>query len=663
MSTITLDDVLDLKHLQAWEWSPDSSRLAYLWEDGGKADLWVVNVSGGEPQRLTQAKRGVSGFSWHPKDGRLALVLDGNMWEARPTPEGYQLRQITQTAENEGNPGWSPAGSILSFTRGGSLWLHHEGTGLIQHLALPGQMTSTFGGGWGSLGWSPGGHWIAFSFMDAEKRFHAGVVDLSGKLAWQSRHPDPPGGCVWVDADTLAFAVSHDNGHRRSLYLVDLAGAKPKERLILEVTGDGRGPLFLSGLYPSPDGKLLLHLLENHGWAHLYLQDAAGGKLRQLTFGECEDFGQAGDAPSWAPDGQTVVYSSNRGNPTQRQLWVLDIRNGQGHQLTDLPGTNLAPKFSPDGSRLAFLHSDPWKSCDLWVMDTGRPQTARQLTRSMPPAWTPQSISVPEEVTYRSAADWEISGMLVKPVDMDPTRRYPALVWVHGGPIRQMRWGWHPSRAYAIFDAFHQYLAHRGYVSISINFRGGIGYGRDFRQGIYHKMGVDDVADVVNAGRFLKSLPYVDPERVGVWGISYGGYMTLHALTQYPGEFALGINLAGIYDFSQWQRWVRSRWGRVGGLFTTYLGGEPEDSPELYAQASPVTFVDNLRDPLVNLHGTADANVDFAQLDRIVEDCVRLGKTYEAHYYPGEAHSFIHRHTWRDAFNKIEAAMNKYLRG
>jgi dipeptidyl aminopeptidase/acylaminoacyl peptidase len=215
--------------------------------------------------------------------------------------------------------------------------------------------------------------------------------------------------------------------------------------------------------------------------------------------------------------------------------------------------------------------------------------------------------------------------------------------------------------SYSVFYAYHQYLAHQGFASLAVNFRGGTGYGRDFRNGLYHKMGVDDIADVVAAGHYLKELPWVDEDRVGVWGLSYGGYMTLHALTQYPDEFKMGINLAGIWDFAQWTRWVEERWGKFGGLFKVFLGGDPDESPELYRQASPVTFKDNLCRPLINLHGTDDANVDFEQLDRIVKDCVSLGAEYEAYYYPNEAHMFRHRRTWADAFSRIERELNRYL--
>jgi dipeptidyl aminopeptidase/acylaminoacyl peptidase len=661
VDALTLDDVLGIKYLAKWEWGP-ADRLAYLCDDGGRLELWVVDAGTGRATAVSAGSANTTDFAWHPHQDRLLFIADGNLWEATAAAGGgYQARQLCRTAERESHPAWSPDGDIISYVRAGGLWFHHH-DGLVQQVELPGRMAPMFGGAAGTLCWSPAGDWLAFGYMDTGRELHAGVVARDGQVVWQSA-PGGATGLVWLDRSTLLIASSLDQGHRRVFRRLELApGRAPALTTLLEVESDGRGPAFAAGPFPSPDGRQVLYLLENDGWAHLYFQGAEGGAPVQVTEGECEDYGHAGDSPRWAPGGHTVVYASNRGRLSERQLWTLDVATGTSRPLTALPGTNVQPKFSADGRWLAFVHCDPWQSADLWLMASDRPETAHRLTCSMPPAWTRGHACVPQEVSYRSAGGRGIQAQLVCPPGMDPGRTYPALVWVHGGPIRQMRWGWHPMRTYALFYAVHQYLAHRGYVSLAINFRGGIGYGRNFRQALYHKMGVDDVADAVNAARFLKSLPYVDPQRVGVWGISYGGYMTLHCLTQYPEEFALGINIAGIWDFAQWQRWVRERWGRSGGLFNTFLGGEPEDSPELYAQASPATFADRMRAPLVNLHGTADANVDFAQLDRIVKDCVRLGKDYEAHYYPGEAHTFAHRHSWKDALAKVEAAMDRYLK-
>jgi dipeptidyl aminopeptidase/acylaminoacyl peptidase len=265
-----------------------------------------------------------------------------------------------------------------------------------------------------------------------------------------------------------------------------------------------------------------------------------------------------------------------------------------------------------------------------------------------------------ELVTYKGALDWDIDAFLYKPKDMDENKKYPAIVWVHGGPMRQMRGAWHPSSTYSHFYAYNQYLVSQGYVVISPNFRGGIGYGSEFRYGLYKKKGIDDTIDIVSAGNYLKSLDYVDEEKVAVYGLSYGGYMTLHSLTQYPESFAMGINIAGLWDIAQWGRWIRDTYGNYVG--DANFCGMVEERPDLWAKGSPVFYKENLNKPLMNLQGTKDPNVDFNQLNRIVKDCVKLGVEHESVYYPDEMHTFRFRRTWKDALPRMNAFFDKYLK-
>jgi dipeptidyl aminopeptidase/acylaminoacyl peptidase len=242
--------------------------------------------------------------------------------------------------------------------------------------------------------------------------------------------------------------------------------------------------------------------------------------------------------------------------------------------------------------------------------------------------------------------------------------RLPGLVYVHGGPTRQMREGWHPMHAYAVFYAYNQYLVGRGYAVISVDYRGGTGYGVEYEQANHMGFARRDMEDCIAAAEHLAAQPEVDPERMAIWGLSYGGYMTLAALTKRPEVFALGINIAGLWDMEQWARWISEHHHGHVPYFIRRLGGPLDEGgdAEAHRQASPKNFVDGLRGPLLNLHGTADANVDFAQLDEIVRDCTERGKDFAALYYPDESHMFTKRATWEDAFARIEGAFERYLR-
>ncbi len=701
MNKISLQEVLDLQYLEKWRWSPDGRYLAYLLDDGGVADLWCVEPGSGRTTQLSDAEHGVSDFSWHPTGGELLYAQDGNLHRVILDGELFDVDEITRSNRKIQSPTYSPSGEHFGFICEGDLWIHSNISGSTYSLSLPkgNVMPGAFGLQEG-LCWSPEGTKVLFRFRDEEKILHVGVASSEGQLLWRTTGlAELSAGVDWLDDRRFLFAVSKQQPTVRTFHIATLP--EHVQRVHAEIAACNNiavpsvvdvqvedvyrqeakgtpGALRVSGAWPEPAGERILFLTEDDGWAHLYLYDPSDkGELEQLTFGECEDFGHMGDTPCWAPGGHYVCYSSNRTGSGRRQLWLLDVDERTNYQLTELPGTSVQPQWSPNcEGRLAFLHCDEHRSADLWVMDFAPGEvnddlqlsegadTLRVLTQTKPETWTDEKDIIPQEVTFEGAEDWKIHGYLFTPPGAGEDEvTYPAVVWVHGGPIRQMREGFHPSRPYALFYAFSQYLAHRGYATLMVNFRGGIGYGREFRNGIYGKMGVDDIKDVVGAGRYLKELPYIDAARVGVWGLSYGGYMTLTALTKYPDEFRMGINLAGIWDFAQWMHWIHAKHGRHMGGFEVYFKGSPEQNPELYRVGSPCTYKDNLKRPLINLHGTADANVDFAQMDRIVKDCVDLGCDYEAYYYPDEAHAFVLRSTWADAFGKIEREFDKYLKG
>jgi len=658
-SPISLEDVLNIKYLGKWDWSPDGRFIAYIWDDGGVKDLWIVEPGVQEPRKLTCAKKGVSDFAWSPRTSDLYFIQDKSLFRIHVTSSDLSPELIYESKAELTGLSWSPHGTTLAFGREGKVWLFNAKDSSLKELNLPGHVIGT--PEFGIVVWSPSGKKFAFSFKDNETYRQVGVAKPDGSILWRSYFDSSSENLCWFDEDTLYFARPKNYGTSADLMLLSLSGQKPQLRLLRRLEGNGRGPTLSTKALPSPDKSKVLFLLEDDRWAHYYILDGQEQSFKQVTFGHCEDFGHAGDSPCWWPDSASFIYSTNEDSRGERHIFRHYLDSGTDQKIIDLPGTNSMGKISPRG-KIAFVHCDEFRNMDLWVAGADGKDPV-QLTFSMLAAWTSENQFVPEEVSFKSAENFTIYGYLMKPKNIPPGKKLPGLVWVHGGPIRQMRPGWHPLRSYALFHAFNQYLVHKGYVILSVNYRGGIGYGRDFRNALYHKMGVDDVADVVNAGKFLKSLPYVDADNVGVWGLSYGGYMTLHSLTQYPDVFKAGVNIAGIWDFPQWTKWAERRYGKKMGLFKAYLGGEPETSPELYRQASPKTFVKNMKAPLLNVQGTADRNVDFQQMDSIIKDCVEHGRYHEVIYYPGEVHTFANKKSWLDAMPKIEAFLDRNLKG
>jgi dipeptidyl aminopeptidase/acylaminoacyl peptidase len=231
----------------------------------------------------------------------------------------------------------------------------------------------------------------------------------------------------------------------------------------------------------------------------------------------------------------------------------------------------------------------------------------------------------------------------------------PAVVWVHGGGIRQNRYGWHPLRAYAVFYGFHQYLLQQGYAVVTVDYRGSIGYGREFRQGHHLDLGGRDLDDVLGAIRYLRRIEEVEIGKIGVWGISYGGFLALQALVQAPTAFDAGVDVAGVVDWADWAV-------DPGGLWIDGRMGDATENADQYRVSSPIHQVERLERPLLILHGTDDRAVPVLQSFRLTDELVRAGKPFDVAIYPGEAHAFVRSRTWRDAFRRVEEFFDAHLR-
>jgi dipeptidyl aminopeptidase/acylaminoacyl peptidase len=526
-------------------------------------------------------------------------------------------------------------------------------------LRIPGRVVPTSGDGIG-LRWSPDGSLLAASILDGNQRDLA-VVELSGRLLWRTFTPDNENAFTWVDAERLHYSAVDPTCRRRMHYLVEVRTGLQRE-LIAEHSAKG-----LKWELPPvsrPGGRSMLYVLTPENWPQLHCLDLASGERVRLADTPGDDTAFQGDFLSCSDDGRWAVFSSSRLiDPNQRRLWIADLEARTWRPLTQGPGTDCCASFSPDRQFIAYLHCGPHQSLDVWVIPSqGGP--ARQISHSMPPGFGPNSITMPTHLTFPSKDGTLVHVDLCLPKGFDSEKRYPAIVFLHGGMSRQMCHGWHPQRPYAVFHSFHQYLLHRGYIILSVDYRGSSGYGREYEEASFMGLCVTDLDDVMAGAGFLQGLNCVDPRSIAVYGLSYGGYLTLGALTKFPEAFALGINIAGVYDWAQWARWREQRW--VGapwyGAYTRLDGPPDVHNAEAWLQASPRNFIDRLERPLLNLMGTSDERVDYQQLELIVSDCVTRGKDFASISYPGETHMFAHRHTWADAFARIERAFERHLK-
>lgn len=650
---LNLDDLLSIRHPEPPRWSPDGEWLAFLYNVDGVLELSLLPAAGGEVTRLSTAGVAVGAWDWAP-DGRLTWVEKQRVMVAKP---GGEAALLLDGQGPVGSLKWSPDGCTLGVLRGGKLALlgASQGVPMLRELPTPGHVTAFW--------WSPNSDRIALLFMEGGQWDAAAVAVDGGQLLWRCQTVEFEHGLAWVGNDRLSLGRTSQDSIRREYAIISLADGTEE---VVEREESHKGLKSEVAPVASPQGDAVAYTLIVDGWAHLVLRDFARGTRQVLLPGEHEDYGHAGDRAAFSPDGRYVIFASSKGELQQRHLWRFDRETGEALKLTHEAGTHVNPVVSPDGKQVAFTASGPWRSAEVASMPIdgqGAAPEVNRLTRSMPAAWVPEAITLPQHITFESAEGMQIHADLFLPKGFDPSRRYPALVYIHGGPIRQMRYGWHPMHPYAVFYGYNQYLLHQDYVILSVDYRGGTGYGVNYEQANYLKFAQTELEDCVNGSRYLKALPYVDADRVAIWGLSYGGYMTLAALTKYPDEFALGINIAGVWDFEQWARWIGKRGPGAPNYFVARWGGpKGPENEEVYRHVSPRNFVAGLKAPLLNLHGVEDEAVDFAQLDQIVRDCTEHGKDFAAIYYPDETHMFHKRKTWEDAFRRMDQAFARYLK-
>ncbi len=395
-----------------------------------------------------------------------------------------------------------------------------------------------------------------------------------------------------------------------------------------------------------PDNRTLWYLSEEDGYAHLYLVDTASSERRRLTAGAFE----VSDVHR-TRDGRVLYFRANRESPGIYEIYRVVVATGEVEQVTHLGGNNTYV-LSPDETQLLLLHSTALDPPELYVQAARRGATARRLTRTVSQAYrsmpwvAPRFVEVP---TRHGRGVW--SRLYLPPRDADPGGLRPAVLFVHGaGYMQDAHQGW---SYYFREHMFHSLLAQRGYVVLCMDYRGSAGYGRDWRTAIYRNMGNPELEDLEDGVRWLVKHHRVDPRRVGIYGGSYGGFLTLMAMFRKPELFACGAALRPVTD-----------WAHYNAGYTSNILNTPAIDPEAYRRSSPIYFAEGLKHPLLICHGMVDDNVLFEDTVRLVQRLIELGKTdWQVAIYPVERHSFRQPSSWLDEYRRILALFEQHLRG
>jgi dipeptidyl aminopeptidase/acylaminoacyl peptidase len=678
--SLDIDALLAIRHPSGAAWSPDGSRIAFVWDRGGVQNLYVVDRVSGWPEAVTDFASGLMSDPFWSLDGTtLYFDREGELWSL-PARTGASPKAVFGTVGAEREARLSPDGTELAFLRLGDVWVRNLASGRERRLTVT--LVAESG-----LAWSPDGGRLAFGFSRSTPREET-LAFAGEKLAFRRLEGEPgevgvvsaSGGDVipvassphseesprWIDARRLVLERFSPDYRSREILVADVVSAsvtalhRETDEKWWSLTYLGAEPR------PSPDGKWIAFLSDESGWDSLYLVPSSGGAKHKLTAD-----GEDASRYAWSPDGTRLAFDTNRSHPGQRHLVVADVTDpanprfstltggrGTNAQGTDAGGFVLSRAnggWSPDGLRLLYQHTDPGRPPDLrWIDASGG--APHELTQSLPPTVDRSRLVAPQLVRYPSTDGRSVPAYLFVPPNLDLSKKHPAILWIHGDGIAQNYDGWHLRRDYAIYYSFHQYLAQKGYVVLAPDYRGSVGYGREWRVLPFRDLGGLDYEDVAASVPYLESLLYVDTERIGVWGLSYGGFLTLQALTRDPELYRCGIDVAGVQDFRDWHRDPGGSW--VGGRL-----GDPRENAAAYLQAAPIERVDRIVRPLLVLHGTADVNVPFAESLKLVDELLKRGKNFDFVVYPGEFHYFQREHVLRDFFRRVEFFFDSHLGG
>ncbi len=572
---------------------------------GVEQAIWAVRTAGGNPWRVCAGNSPVIS-----PDGRWILVIKDNqiyrvsLRDPGPSGEAPEPELLFKAAGRNGSPRWSPDGVRIAFVTDRE---DHSFVGVydlkkdkITWLA-PGVDRD------GDPAWSPDGRQIAF-FRRPGAQYNE---------TYDYRNPPTPS--VWVaDAET-----GRDKG------LWNPAGEKPEYHTVRNLmwTANNR----------------ILFTAEHDNWNHLFSLTPEGGDPIDLTPGEAEI-----EHFDLSADGRTIFFSSNLADIHGRHIWKVPTTGGKAVQLTKGATIGCYPVALASGKEVAFMSATAKHPMSIALVPARGGDTQVIAPRRLPEGFPLEELIVPELVIVKAPDGLEIPCQLFLPKGAKPGDRCPAVVYTHGGPIRQMLLGWHYMEFYSEAYGINQYFASRGYVVISINYRSGIGYGRSFRiPPDAGWRGASEYQDVVAGAKYLQARPEVDPERVGLWGLSYGGLLTAQGLARNSDIFKAGVDLAGVHDWS-------ARGGR---------SGLSQEDKKLAFESSPVAAVKTWTSPVLFIHGDDDRNVDFSQTVDLVQKLRAKGDVHiELLVRPDEPHEFKLRQNLMDAYHATFEFLDSFLR-
>jgi dipeptidyl-peptidase-4 len=603
----TLIDRGDKPFITAWgtnsapRWSPDGSKIAFTSDRTNHSFIGVYNMKTRTVSFIAPGVDRDTNPLWSPDGRHLVFVR-------RPgTPFGLQ----------------SPGGSGTTGAPGAPAATGRRGGAVAPGTAVPAPAAAAV---------PPG----AAAVQNATASRSGGAGQGRGGRGGEAQIPPNAPNAQVPGLYRAAFV----GGYTLSLWIADITTGEAHEfwhpgldeKVLTNIP---------SNLQWAGDSLIFQFQPQSDEWERYYSLNLSGGSATSVQLTTTDGLIENATSVSLSKDGKTLYYCTNAGDIDRRHIWAVSTSGGTPKQVTSGDGIENVPVTLASGKQIAVLSADATRplSVALWPVSGGG--THKVIYPKLGADFPMADEVVPTNVALKAEDGVEFHNQLFLPKDSKPGEKRPALIFVHGGPQRQMLLGWHYLNFYHVFYGVNQWLTTQGYIVLSVNYRSGIGYGRSFRQAPNTGgRGNSEYRDVLAAGKWLAARPDVDPNRVGIWGLSYGGLLTAEALARNSDIFKAGVDLAGVH-----------------------LEGNSLDSNDVSYTSSAISEIDHWKSPVLLVHGDDDRNVNFAQTVGLVQLLRARNVYYELIVYPDDVHETLLHSRWLYTFSRMDAFLRKFFGG
>jgi dipeptidyl aminopeptidase/acylaminoacyl peptidase len=594
--SLTIEKLYMTRQVGRGTWSPDGKSIAFISNMSGRNNLWIVPADGGWPVQLTVSDQRQTSPAWSPDGKWIAYQSDydgDEQWDIfLVSPKTGKVVNVTQTREiAELNPTWSPDGRYLAYEVKPKTSAAYE--------------------------------------IDVYDMVMREVKHLTTNTPQDKSNVNP----IWSkDGKYVVYTQEQAKGTDSNIFIADVETGKST----LLTPHEGEQLYFANDI--SPDAKhVLLTSNAANGYDNVGLLEIATKRISWLTREKWEIHGG-----EFSPDGKHLTFSADvDGN---EDIYLHDLATGKATALPILQGVNVPTgghsAFSTDGSRLLYHHDGPTAPGDLWVyhLASGKSQ---QITHALVAGVRSEDMVEPYLVHYPSRdGKWTISAFLYVPFNMARNGQNAAIVYIHGGPTAQTM---------NSFNRFIQYAVNQGYMVLAPNYRGSTGYGKEFQQANLFDMGGGDLQDVLAGVDWIKQTGHLDPKKIAVMGGSYGGYLTMMAVTKAPDVWAAGVP---IVPFVNWFTEIEHE-DPVLQQSDLATMGDPVKNKALYEERSPINFIDQIKAPLLLLAGGHDPRCPKSETEQVVDAIKKRGGTVDSKIYENEGHGFARVENQIDAYKRV----------